>query len=147
MAKKNCSWGFFGLKRKNYSRSWCCWCKGWESDGDPALEAEILEFMKSSPKPEVFPTKKELVDAGRMDLVNAIRTKGGWLSLGWDSDDDIEQDEVSKDSDVLNFGEFQRRVAKIQESDSLEESKVGCSGVPSVSPNSSQPASPSGRSL
>ncbi|KAM7484322.1 hypothetical protein LguiA_000331 [Lonicera macranthoides] len=147
LAKKNSSLGFFGLKRKKYSVSWCCWCKGWESDGDPALEAEILEFMKSSPKPEVFPTKKELIDAGRMDLVHAIRTKGGWLSLGWDSDDDIEQDEVSEHSDVLNFGEFQRRVAKILESDSLEESKVGSSGVPSVSANSSQPASPSGRSL
>ncbi|GFZ00121.1 5'-AMP-activated protein kinase-like protein [Actinidia rufa] len=62
----------------------CCWCKDWESEGDLALEVKILEFMKESEKPEVFPTKEELIDAGRMDLVEAIVKRGGWFSLGWD---------------------------------------------------------------
>lgn len=37
-----------------------------------------------SKKPEVFPSKEELVNAGRMDLAEAIVKKGGWLSMGWD---------------------------------------------------------------
>lgn len=37
-----------------------------------------------SKKPEVFPTKEELVNAGRTDLAEAIVKKGGWLSMGWD---------------------------------------------------------------
>ena len=42
----------------------------WDSEeGDLALEGEILEFMKESKNPVAFPSKKELVEAGRMDLV------------------------------------------------------------------------------
>ncbi|XP_022726439.1 uncharacterized protein LOC111282569 isoform X2 [Durio zibethinus] len=78
----------FGEEKKRVSR-WSCWCKkGWENDGDLALEAEILEFMKNSEKPESFPSKKELIDAGRMDLVEGIKRQGGWLAMGWDLDDD-----------------------------------------------------------
>ncbi|CAL5431096.1 unnamed protein product [Camellia sinensis] len=95
-----CSFGFVDLKRRHYEgSSWCCSCKGWDSEGDLGLEAEILEFMNESEKPEVFPTKKELVDAGRMDLVEAIVKKGGWLSLGWDlgnDNDDEEEEEVEE---------------------------------------------------
>ncbi|GMP94148.1 hypothetical protein CsSME_00043706 [Camellia sinensis var. sinensis] len=95
-----CSFGFVDLKRRHYEgSSWCCSCKGWDSEGDLGLEAEILEFMNKSEKPEVFPTKKELVDAGRMDLVEAIVKKGGWLSLGWDlgnDNDDDEEEEVEE---------------------------------------------------
>lgn len=40
--------------------------------------------MQSTGKPEVFPTKEELVAAGRVDLVNAIVNEGGWLAYGWD---------------------------------------------------------------
>ncbi|KAJ0679672.1 putative [Hydroxymethylglutaryl-CoA reductase (NADPH)] kinase [Helianthus annuus] len=69
-------------------------CKGGleplEGDSELGLEGEILEFMKSSRNPNDFPTEKELLDAGRSDLVDAIIKKGGWMSLGWnDSDDDI----------------------------------------------------------
>ena len=42
----------------------------WDSEeGDLALEGEILEFMKESKNLEAFSSKKELVEAGRMDLV------------------------------------------------------------------------------
>jgi len=41
--------------------------------------------MQSSDKPEAFPTKEELVAAGRADLVNAIVNEGGWLAFGWES--------------------------------------------------------------
>ncbi|KAI3744542.1 hypothetical protein L1987_57625 [Smallanthus sonchifolius] len=64
-------------------------CKGLlESDTQVVLEGEILEFMKISRNPNDFPTKKELLGAGRVDLVHAIIAKGGWLSLGWDDSDD-----------------------------------------------------------
>ncbi|KAI4328374.1 hypothetical protein L6164_020731 [Bauhinia variegata] len=66
-------------------------CKDLDGEGDFSLEAEILEFMKNSKKPEAFPTKRELVAAGRMDLVDAIIKKGGWLSLGWDLDEEAEE--------------------------------------------------------
>ncbi|XP_057509292.1 protein PTST homolog 2, chloroplastic-like [Actinidia eriantha] len=49
--------------------------------------------MKESEKPEVFPTKEELIDAGRMDLVEAIVKRGGWFSLGWDLGDESENEE------------------------------------------------------
>ncbi|EXB63804.1 hypothetical protein L484_021075 [Morus notabilis] len=63
-------------------------CKDWDCEGDFALEAEILEFMKSSEKPDAFPSRKELVDAGRMDLAEAIVKRGGWLSMGWDLEEE-----------------------------------------------------------
>lgn len=40
--------------------------------------------MQNSKNPEAFPTKEELVAAGRVDLVEAIVKKGGWLTFGWD---------------------------------------------------------------
>lgn len=47
------------------------------------LEDEIFKFMKNSEKPDLFPTREELMAAGRVDLVNAILAEGGWLSAGW----------------------------------------------------------------
>ncbi|PWA50560.1 cyclomaltodextrinase [Artemisia annua] len=43
--------------------------------------------MKNSDTPNDFPTKKQLLDAGRLDLVTAISNTGGWLAFGWDDDD------------------------------------------------------------
>ena len=41
----------------------------WDSEeGDLALEAKILEFMKDSKNPNAFPSKKEHLEVGRMDL-------------------------------------------------------------------------------
>ena len=65
----------------------------WDSEeGDLALEAEILEFMKDSKNPYAFPSKKELVEAWRIDLVDAIANTGGWLSLGWDLSEEDEEE-------------------------------------------------------
>nr|KYP60254.1 5'-AMP-activated protein kinase subunit beta-2 [Cajanus cajan] len=61
-------------------------CKDWEGEFS-SLESQILEFMQGSDKPGVFPTKEELVAAGRVDLVNAIVNEGGWLAFGWDLND------------------------------------------------------------
>ncbi|KAK7274713.1 hypothetical protein RIF29_15810 [Crotalaria pallida] len=58
-----------------------------EEGGSSFLEAEILEFMQNSKNPKAFPTREELVAAGRGDLVEAIVKKGGWLTLGWDLND------------------------------------------------------------
>lgn len=93
----------FGKENKRVSPWSCCCKKGWENDGDLALEAEILEFMRNSQKPEAFPTKKDLVDAGRMDLVEGIKRQGGWLAMGWDLDDDKDYDfkENANDSEFV----------------------------------------------
>lgn len=48
------------------------------------VEAEIYEFMQNSAKPTDFPTKQELVAAGRADLAEAVVARGGWLAFGWD---------------------------------------------------------------
>ena len=48
------------------------------------LELEIFNFMQSSATPHAFPSKRELHQAGRADLVAAILEKGGWLTIGWD---------------------------------------------------------------
>jgi len=58
-------------------------CKDWDGEFS-SLESQILDFMQNTDKPEVFPTKEELVAAGRVDLVNAIVNEGGWLAFGWD---------------------------------------------------------------
>ncbi|KAL1804387.1 protein PTST homolog 2, chloroplastic isoform X2 [Daucus carota subsp. sativus] len=126
--------------------SWWCLCKGGEGiDGEVGLEAEILEFMNKSEKPDKFPTKKELIDGGRIDLVEAIIKTGGWLSLGWETDDD-ECDELEectvKDSESADFDivDFQERVKSLQGRISFQEDEV-------ESMYSSQSVSSSGRSV
>ncbi|CAN6287209.1 unnamed protein product [Urochloa humidicola] len=47
------------------------------------LEAAIYDFMCRSAKPGAFPTREELLAAGRADLAAAVASSGGWLSLGW----------------------------------------------------------------
>ncbi|CAL4935304.1 unnamed protein product [Urochloa decumbens] len=51
--------------------------------GEEELEAAIYDFMRRSAKPGAFPTREELVAAGRADLAAAVASSGGWLSLGW----------------------------------------------------------------
>ncbi|XP_027361317.1 protein PTST homolog 2, chloroplastic [Abrus precatorius] len=75
--KGNCYWSCSRFLRR---------CK--DSEGElSSLESQILEFMQNSDKPEAFPTKEELVAAGRVDLVHAIADEGGWLAFGWDLND------------------------------------------------------------
>ncbi|KAL3511179.1 hypothetical protein ACH5RR_030580 [Cinchona calisaya] len=170
--KKDSGFMFFVEKRSDFSgflelgsgkikeNSWCCWCKErWESEGDSELEEEILDFMENSSKPGVFPSKKDLVEAGRLDLVEAIKNRGGWFSLGWESEDEgnegekVEQDEILRiDFDIKDF---QRRVESCKEGGSSEENEGG-SWPSSSSRNyplsedsstSNQSVSSSGRSL
>lgn len=62
------------------------------------LEDELFEFMGKSTKADSFPTKCELIDAGRSDLVDAILKHGGWFALGWNLDQEEEDIEVSSSS-------------------------------------------------
>ncbi|KAJ0257753.1 Protein PTST 2 [Hirschfeldia incana] len=74
---------------------------GWDSDKD--LETEILEFMKNSDKPGMFPSKKDLIRSERFDLVERIVNQGGWLSMGWDLDEQQqeEDEEEGKHDEVV----------------------------------------------
>ncbi|KAK2428725.1 protein PTST, chloroplastic [Trifolium repens] len=85
----------FSLRKGNFhTQKGLCWscsrfltrCKDWEGDFS-SLEDEILEFMQNSDNPERFPSKEELVKAGRLDLAEAIVKEGGWLSYGWNLND------------------------------------------------------------
>ncbi|XP_042442194.1 protein PTST homolog 2, chloroplastic-like isoform X1 [Zingiber officinale] len=58
------------------------------------VEAEIYEFMQNSAKPRVFPTKQELIAAGRADLVDYVMALGGWLTFGWDINDNEVDDRL-----------------------------------------------------
>ncbi|KAL1569926.1 protein PTST 2, chloroplastic-like isoform X3 [Salvia divinorum] len=97
----------------NLDRSWCCGSH--QGDGDEELEAEIMSFMAKSEKPSMFPTKEELVRAGRFDLVRAIKKRGGWYSLGWDDKKVGNDEKETTDSDIA---EFQRRIESCKQSGS-----------------------------
>lgn len=75
---------------------------GWDSDGSKDLETEILEFMKNSENPGMFPSKKDLIRSGRFDLVERIVNQGGWLSMGWDLDEQ-EEEEVNENVTPQNL--------------------------------------------
>ncbi|KAK1552061.1 hypothetical protein Q3G72_009753 [Acer saccharum] len=145
--------GFREAKKRNCGGC-CCWLSGgfarrckrdFYSEGDLGLEAEILEFMRNSGNPDVFPTKKQLMDAGRMDLVEAIVRQGGWLAFGWDLDDeDVEEEEQNWDLIIekeYENGALQERVESGRKGVALEANEVRRYGASSGS------ASSSGRSL
>ncbi|XP_052173298.1 protein PTST homolog 2, chloroplastic [Diospyros lotus] len=150
---KGYSFGLRELERRHYEESWCCRSEGWESEGDSELEAEIFEFMKKSAKPKVFPSKKELADAGRMDLVEAVLKRGGWLSLGWDLDTGKEEENVREINVTAGYCDDEQVSAeKIDATDSQHraESRQGSNSSEAggeVTPNSSYSPSSSGRSL
>ncbi|WMV28515.1 hypothetical protein MTR67_021900 [Solanum verrucosum] len=139
-----CSLKFVELIRKGKEEhSVCCCCcgEGSLSEGDMKLEAEILAFMEKSQNPDAFPTRKDLEKAGRVDLIEAIRNRGGWYSFGWDSEEEPPTDQENvPEAEEMDFDieELRRRVEKYQESDSGSDFSSG---------DSSQPASSSGRSL
>ncbi|KAL2904414.1 Protein PTST-like protein 2 chloroplastic [Bienertia sinuspersici] len=117
-------------------------CKNWEGDSDPALELEVLEFMKTSKKPKRFPSKKELIDAGKSDLVEAIMKRGGWMAVGWADEDEREIcEEISEEKSGQNGFECE----EISGSDHNEERHVD--GISTFLSNSSSAASSSGQSL
>ncbi|KAJ8441300.1 hypothetical protein Cgig2_024812 [Carnegiea gigantea] len=84
-AKKN----QFLFGSSDYYRGFVRMCKR-EGGQDEALELELLEFMKNSKNPEMFPSKRELIESGRADLAEAIEKSGGWMSMGWEDDDEGE---------------------------------------------------------
>ncbi|KAF7052077.1 hypothetical protein CFC21_060231 [Triticum aestivum] len=65
--------------------------------GQEEVEEAIYDFMRRSDKPGAFPTRAELLAAGRADLAAAVESSGGWLSLGWSwsSDDDARRPAAS----------------------------------------------------
>lgn len=138
------SFRFFKLSKERPGDSAYCWCrKRLESEGDMELEEEILAFMEISENPSAFPTGKDLEKAGRLDLVEAIKNRGGWFSFGWDSEDDdtntVNVNEVETMEMDFDIEEFK----SCQESDLLHGSEAHFPG--SGSSNSSQPASSSAR--
>lgn len=164
--------GFLEVEKRNY-RGYCNMCVGFvrrckkdlDSEGDLALEAEILEFMRNSENPNAFPTKKQFMDAGRLDLVEAIARQGGWLAFGWDLDDDDKEEQQQQQQKLEGFqengvndwdltvvkgyknGALQESFESGEKSSALECNEVREYGVSSFPVNSSCSASSSGRSL
>ncbi|XP_057777092.1 protein PTST homolog 2, chloroplastic-like isoform X2 [Salvia miltiorrhiza] len=83
-----------------------------------------MNFMVKSEKPSMFPTKEELVRAGRFDLVIAIKKRGGWYSLGWDFENVGNDAEEITDSDIADF---QRRIESCRSSSFSHEGIVSSS--------------------
>ncbi|GLU17168.1 hypothetical protein SLE2022_335610 [Rubroshorea leprosula] len=138
--------GFIEVKgrRRRRGSGDSCWCKKeCDSEGDLALEAEILKCMKGSEK--VFPSKKELVDAGRMDLVEAFQRQGGWLALGWDLDNGGDSQEEQEQQyqlqengfQHLNFHQTENAWKNGDQKNSVD-GEVRSSGASSCSPSSSE---------
>ncbi|CAH9129078.1 unnamed protein product [Cuscuta epithymum] len=145
--KRKGLYGFLDPRRRE--RGWGrdvsdsrCLCYGGSAStgGDAELEARILEFMQNSKKSGSFPTRKELEDAGRFDLVEDIKRRGGWFSLGWDSDNDGNNEGLEIDFDME---EFARRVNTCRDSGAFVDIEVDSLG----SNVSSESVSSSGRSL
>ncbi|KAM7269372.1 hypothetical protein ACFE04_024869 [Oxalis oulophora] len=134
------STGFLSIKSKTISNVSCGCSSNNSSNG---LEAEILEFMTKSRNPHAFPSKKDLLNAGRKDLVLAILKEGGYLAYGWDNSNDNDFDSkfiMSNDDnrvvdDTCLIGEDDK-----EEEEEKEEAFV-------VSNTSSYSASSSGRSM
>ncbi|MCD7472166.1 hypothetical protein HAX54_013173 [Datura stramonium] len=151
LGKNICSLKFLEFKKGKEEQSMCCCCcgEGSQSESDMKLEAEILAFMEKSQNPHAFPTRKDLEKAGRVDLLEAIKSRGGWYSFGWDSEEEsTDQENAHKaGAEEMDFDieELRRRVEKYQESNYLRGNEDSDSDFSFG--NSSQPASSSGRSL
>lgn len=85
-------------------------------DAGADLESQIHEFMHKSGNPNDFPTRVELIAAGRYDLVEAITIRGDWLTFGWDSKD---KNTVDSDTNALGSTELESDGRAI-----LEDSRV-----------------------
>ncbi|KAE8730267.1 5'-AMP-activated protein kinase-related, putative isoform 2 [Hibiscus syriacus] len=139
----------FGEEKKRVS----CWCKkGWDNDGDLALEAEILRFMRNSDKPEAFPNQKELLNAGRMDLVERIKIQRGWLAMGWDLDDDIDNrhgfpENTFPEDGVRDWDIMEEKKKWDYQTQERARTEVESNGTTNLAVSSSSSPSSSGRSL
>ncbi|KAM0952129.1 putative AMP-activated kinase, glycogen-binding protein [Dioscorea sansibarensis] len=63
------------------------------------LEAEVFEFMEASANPGFFPSRQELIAAGRGDLAEAIASRGGWLAYGWDCQEEGEKEREEEEEE------------------------------------------------
>ncbi|XP_020589269.1 uncharacterized protein LOC110030725 [Phalaenopsis equestris] len=88
-----------GRKPRRRDRGGGVWTEE-ELNGSYDLEAEIYEFMQRSANPLDFPSRDDLIAAGRGDLARAIEKEGGWLAYGWESDAEEEEGTVSKVTDL-----------------------------------------------
>ncbi|KAL6571535.1 hypothetical protein OROHE_003178 [Orobanche hederae] len=79
-----------------------------------------MDFMTKSEKPTTFPTKKELMRCGKVDLVEAIRKRGEWYSLDWDEENVGGNIDEAFDFDI-DVGEFERKIESCRQSGSLRE--------------------------
>ncbi|KAI3740159.1 hypothetical protein L2E82_30581 [Cichorium intybus] len=114
-------------------------CEGYsDREAELGLEREILMFMKNSSNPNEFPTKKQLSDAGRIDLVDAISKTGGWLALVWDYSDD--------ENDFENYN-FDHTTDLQTTPENFQQRQDPYDNFPDFLDTSHQSASPSGRSL
>ncbi|KAH0878432.1 hypothetical protein HID58_065826 [Brassica napus] len=95
---------------------------GWDSDKD--LETEILEFMKNSDKPGMFPSKKDLIRSERFDLVERIVNQGGWLSMGWDLDEQQEEEVRVKENVVLGDLPIEKQLRNLSSNASYSREEV-----------------------
>eukprot|EP00850_Spirogloea_muscicola_P021024 SM000234S07884 [mRNA] locus=s234:18001:21628:+ [translate_table: standard] len=48
----------------------------------------VFRFMQQSSDPGAFPSRRQLLQAGRSDLADAILQAGGWLAIGWETDEE-----------------------------------------------------------
>ncbi|GAQ83436.1 putative 5-AMP-activated protein kinase [Klebsormidium nitens] len=68
------------------------------------LEMEIFQFMETSGRPDVFPSKQDLIDAGRLDLADLVQKRGGWLAVGWEDENEGDFFDTSQYSDPWEVG-------------------------------------------
>ncbi|RWW34097.1 hypothetical protein BHE74_00001382 [Ensete ventricosum] len=73
-------------------------------DAGADLEAQIHEFMQKSRNPNDFPTRVELIAAGRYDLAEAITIRGDRFTFGCDSND---KNIVDSDTNALGSTEVE----------------------------------------
>lgn len=132
----------------DYYRGFVRMCKR-EGGQDEALELELLESMKNSKNPQMFPSKRELIESGRADLAEAIEKSGGWMSMGWEDDDEGEIKKMEIENGSARNWEFE--VGKNgYEVEAISGSEVNVDHGPeriSFMGDSSPASSSSGRSL
>ncbi|MCO5597881.1 hypothetical protein L7F22_051966 [Adiantum nelumboides] len=106
----------------------CKWrLSSYRHDESLDLESQILDFMDQSENPDLFPSRSQLLKAGRFDLVEAILAKGGWMVAGWDLEPDPEEQAPRLDSSSINdLTKVQRESEAVGE---LHNSETSLSGV------------------
>lgn len=101
--------------------------------------------METSENPDFFPTREELIFAGRKDLADAVAAEGGWLAYGWSLEEesgDGDNLDSLKSLDSSNKESLQEDERMSQQRFSSEANDGGLPGS-----EDSSTASSSGRSM